>query len=39
MALNAPRYAFVEALRSDVGWSTFRERHMKATLRYKVKLE
>ena len=32
MALNAPRYAFVEALRSDVGWSTL-------TLRYKVKLE
>ena len=34
MALNAPRYAAVEALRGDMGWSTFRERHMKATLRY-----
>ena len=37
MALNAPRYAAaVEAL---MGWSTFRERYMKATLRYKVRLE
>ena len=35
MALNAPRYAAaIEALRGDMGWSTFRERHMKATLRY-----
>ena len=34
MALNAPRYAAaIEALRGDMGWSTFRERHMKATLR------
>ena len=39
MALNAPRYAVVEALRGDMGWSTFRERHIKATLRYKVRLE
>ena len=39
MALNAPRYAAVEALRGDMGWSTFRERYMKATLRYKVRLE
>ena len=39
MALNAPRYASVEALRDDMGWSTFRERHIKATLRYKVRLE
>ena len=39
MALNAPRYAAVEALRGDMGWSTFRERHMKATLRYKIRLE
>ena len=27
MALNAPRYASVEALRGDMGWSTFRETH------------
>ena len=26
MALNAPRYAALEALRGDMGWSTFRER-------------
>ena len=31
MALNAPRYAAIEALRGDMGWSIFRERHMKAT--------
>jgi hypothetical protein len=29
----------VEALRRDIGWGTFRERRMKATLRYKVHLE
>ena len=39
MALNAPRYTALEALRCDMGWSTFRERLVKATLRYKVKLE
>ncbi|MPD02143.1 hypothetical protein E2C01_097702 [Portunus trituberculatus] len=32
MALNAPRYTAVEALRGDMGWSTFRERLVKATL-------
>lgn len=39
MALSASKYAAVEALRGDTGWSTFTERHMKATLRYKVRLE
>ena len=39
MGLNAPRYAAIEALRGDMGWSTFRERHVKATLRYKARLE
>ena len=39
MALNAPRWAAVEALRGDMGWSTFRERYVKATMRYKVRLE
>ena len=38
MALNAPRYAAVEALRGDMGWSTFRERLAKAVLRYRVRL-
>ena len=31
MALNEPGYAVIEALRGDMGWSTFRERHVKAT--------
>ncbi|MPC20105.1 hypothetical protein E2C01_013037 [Portunus trituberculatus] len=39
MALNASNYAAIEALRGDIGWSTFRERHVKATLRYKARLE
>ena len=26
-ALNAPRYAAIEALRGDMGWSTFRETY------------
>ena len=39
MALNAPRYAAVEALRGDMGWSTFRKRYIKATLIYKVRLK
>lgn len=39
MALGAPRWAAVEALRGDMGWSTFRERRMKGVLRYKVRLE
>ena len=39
LALNAPKYAAVEALRGDMGWSTFRERLLKATLRYKIRLE
>ncbi|MPC72494.1 hypothetical protein E2C01_066803 [Portunus trituberculatus] len=39
LALNAPRYTAVEALRGDMGWSSFRERLIKVTLRYKVRLE
>ena len=39
MALNALRYVATEALRSDMGWSTFKERHVKATMRYEVRLE
>ena len=38
MTSNAPKYAAVEALRGDMGWSTFRKKHMKATLLYKVRL-
>ena len=39
IALNAPSYAAVEALRGDMGWSSFRERYRKAILRYKARLE
>ena len=39
MALNAPRYTAIETLRGDMGWSTFRERLIKSTLRYKISLE
>ena len=39
MARNASRYTAVEALRGDMGWSTFRERLIKATLRYKIRFE
>ena len=39
MALKAPRYTAVEALRGDMGWSTFKERVIKSTLRYKIRLE
>ena len=39
MALNAPRYAAVEALRGDMDWSTFRERVWKAIMRYKIRLK
>ena len=39
MALNAPRHTALEVLRGDMGWSTFRKRLIKATLRYKVWLE
>ncbi|MPC10999.1 hypothetical protein E2C01_003649 [Portunus trituberculatus] len=39
MALNAPRYAVIEGLRGDKGWSTFRERHVKAILKFKPRLE
>ena len=39
MALNAPRYTAMEALRGDMGWSTFRERLVKSTLKYKIRME
>lgn len=39
MALNASRYAVKEALRGDTGWKTYFHRHVKATLRYKTRLE
>ena len=39
LALGAPRWTAVEALRGDMGWSTFKERRMRSVLRYKVRLE
>ena len=38
VALGANRYAAVEAIRGDMGWSTFKERIGKAVLRYTVRL-
>ena len=37
--LGANRYAAVEAIRGDMGWSTFEERLMKNQLKYKARLE
>lgn len=39
VALGANRFVGVEALRGDMGWSTFEERLCKSMLRYKVRLE
>ena len=39
MALGANGYAAIEAIRSDMGWSTFSERCMKGSLMYKKKIE
>jgi hypothetical protein len=39
VALGANGYVGVEAIRGDVGWSTFRERVMKSCLNYKIRLE
>ena len=39
MALNTLKGSALEALGGDLGWSTFREKLIKATLRYKIRLE
>lgn len=39
MALGASKWTAVEAIRGDLGWSTFSERLMKAVLLYKVRIE
>ncbi|KAG0717602.1 hypothetical protein GWK47_054088 [Chionoecetes opilio] len=39
IALGANRYVAVEAIRGDMGWSTFRERIAKAGLRYRARLQ
>ena len=39
MALGANGYAAVEAIRGDMGWSTFSERCMKGSIMYKKRIE
>ena len=39
VALGANRYACVEAIRGDMGWSTFSERSMKGNIMYKLRVE
>lgn len=39
MSLNVSLYAATEALRGDIGRSTFRGRQIKGILRYKVRLK
>ena len=39
VALGANRYACVEAIRGDMGWSSFSERSMKGNIMYKVRIE
>ena len=39
VALGANGYVDVEAVRGDMGWSTFSERSMKGNIMYKLRLE
>ena len=39
VALGANRYVGVEAVRGDMGWSTFSERSMKGNIMYKLRVE
>ncbi|KAF2356116.1 hypothetical protein FHG87_013128 [Trinorchestia longiramus] len=39
LALGAPKWTAVEAVRGDLGWSLFPERMVKAVLNYKVRIE
>ena len=39
VALGANRYAAVEAIRGDMGWSTFSERCMKVSIGYKIRIK
>ena len=39
LALGGNKLEGVEAIRGEMGWSTFEERYIKATLKYKVRLE
>ena len=39
VALGANGYSGVEAIRGDMGWSSFYERHMKAIILYKGRID
>ena len=39
LALGANKFVGVEAIRGEMGWSTFDERYMKGKLKYKVRIE
>ena len=39
MAFGANRYSCMEAVRGDMGWSTFSECSMRGNRMYKVRLE
>ena len=39
LGLGANRYVGQEAIRGDMGWSTFEERLMKGQMKYKIRLE
>ncbi|KAF2354590.1 hypothetical protein FHG87_014654 [Trinorchestia longiramus] len=39
LALGAPKWKTVEAIRGNVGWSLFSEKMVKAVLNYKVRIE
>ena len=39
VSVGAKRYKAVEAIRWDIGWSTFRERLAKAVLGYRVRTQ
>ena len=39
LGLGANRYVVQEAIRGDMGWSTFEERLMKGQMKYKIRLE
>ena len=39
IALGANNYVSVEAIRGDLGWSSFSERNMKGNIMYKIRMD
>ena len=39
LGLGEKRMVGMEAIRGEIGWSTFEERILKSTLNYKIRLE